>query len=134
MEKRLQASWTLAFTMVKAYFLITKKKQPVDRTGEPIRQNKGCFSERLLSAQSEFFDKCAVTFNVLVFQVREQFAALTDHFKQTATGMMILLVRPQVVGKVHNVFRKDSDLYFRGACIGFMNLMLRDQLLLTTFC
>ena len=75
-----------------------------------------------LPANSECFDNRAITLDILLDQIVKQAATLTDHLQQTATGVMVLLVRFKMLGQVRDPFRQKCNLYFRGPGITFMPL------------
>jgi hypothetical protein len=82
-----------------------------------------------LAAQAQYFDQGAVPFHIFVLQVCQQLTTLTDHLEQTATGMVVFLVLPQVGRQVVDVLSQDSNLDFRGTRVHSVRLMLFDQLL-----
>jgi hypothetical protein len=95
------------FSQEKRAYLYEKA---TGRTGGAFRgANRGTESAvaslSSLSAKAELLNQCAVTVHVFVLQVCQQLAALTDHLEQTAAGMVVFLVLPQVVRQVDDVFR-----------------------------
>ena len=53
-----------------------------------------------LFSNAQLGDNSAVPLDVLGHQVVQHLAALTDHFQQTAAGVVILLVDLQVLGQL----------------------------------
>ena len=52
---------------------------------------------------------------------------MTNHLKKAASGMMVLLVGLQVLGKVVNSLGENSDLYFGRTCVAFVESVLLDD-------
>ena len=67
-----------------------------------------------LFPQAQSFHDASVPFDVFLHQVVQQATALTNHFQQAATGMMVLFVGFQVFGQIADPFGQDGNLYFRG--------------------
>jgi hypothetical protein len=84
-----------------------------------------------LPPKTEPLDDSPIARNFGVTQVVEKPTSLTDHLEKTTAGMVILLVRPQVLGELINAPGKDCDLHFRGARIGFVGLEILNNLLLS---
>ena len=74
-----------------------------------------------LFSQTEFFDDCTVTLNIFLLKIRKKLTAVTYHFKQAATAVVVLVVFLQMFGKVLYSRSKQSYLYFGRTCIGFVN-------------
>lgn len=80
-----------------------------------------------LFAKAEFLDDCTVPVDVRLFEVSEQIPALTDHFQEAASRVMVFLVGLQVVGQIVNSLSQERDLHLRRArvtlvhCIGLDN-------------
>src|SRR5690606_24981745 len=68
-----------------------------------------------LSAQAEFLDQRPVAGRVLAMQVVEQAAATVDHLQQATTAVVVLLVRLEVLGQVHDAGGEQRHLDFRRA-------------------
>ena len=64
----------------------------------------------LLLANAEFLDYVLVTLGIVVLEVVEQAATLTDHHQETAAGGVILLVCLKVVRQFTDPFAKHGDL------------------------
>ena len=60
-------------------------------------------------------------------QVIEELAALRDLAEKTATRGEILLVLGQVLAQKVDLLREDGDLHRRGACVGLVDLVLRNE-------
>src|SRR3954462_13912514 len=63
-----------------------------------------------LAAEAEFLDEGAVALEVLLLQVAEQAAALADEHEQAAARVVVLLVRPQVLGQLVDPLGEQGDL------------------------
>ena len=66
-----------------------------------------------LFTKPEFFDQCAVPFDILVLQICQKASALTDHFQKAAVGMEVFLVDLHVSCKLIDPLGKERDLHFR---------------------
>jgi hypothetical protein len=72
---------------------------------------------RLLFPKAEFVHDLAIAIEVVRAKVLQVTAALTYHLEETAAGMMIVLVRLQVLGQVADPSAQERDLHFRGSRI-----------------
>src|SRR6185369_5658746 len=59
--------------------------------------------------------------------VVEQTAACADHLQQAASAVMVLLVRPEVLGQVVDSLGEKSDLYARGASVRLVRPVLLER-------
>ena len=89
-------------------------------------------SELLLS-QAELLNDCSVTLDILLLQVCEHAAALAYHLQQTTTGMIVLLMGLEVLGKVVDALGEKSDLNLGGTGIALMKGKPGDDLVLAFF-
>ena len=80
-----------------------------------------------LLSEIELREDGAIALDVLVAKIRQKAAAMADHFQQTATGMMILLVLLQVLGQVRNPRSQNGDLNLRRSGVPFVNGVLLNQ-------
>src|SRR5882757_7586834 len=83
-----------------------------------------------LSAQTEPLDQRAVALDVLGGQVLQQPAALADQLVHAATGVVVVLVRLEVLGQVVDPLGQQRDLDLRGAGVAFGGAVLGENLLL----
>jgi hypothetical protein len=65
---------------------------------------------RRLAAQSQPLDNRVVSFDILAFQIIEQLPSLSDQFEQPSSGMVILLVRLEMIGEIADSFTEKSNL------------------------
>ena len=63
-----------------------------------------------LFAKTQSFNDGAVSFDILLHEVIQKTAALTNHFQKTTTGMMVFLVVLQVFCQIADAFRKNGNL------------------------
>lgn len=68
---------------------------------------------KYLLSDAELSDDSSVTLDVLLLQVSEHVAALTNHLQQATTGMVVVLVLLQMLGELLDALGQDCDLYFR---------------------
>lgn len=86
-----------------------------------------------LLTESEFCDYCTVTLNILLLEIVEKAAALTDHLKKTTAAVIILVVYLEVLGELGDALRKNRNLYFRRTCVCVVEAVIRDNLCLFLF-
>lgn len=75
---------------------------------------------KLLLSDAELCDAGSVTLDVLVHEVIEQTAALTDHKKQAVAAVVILLVNLQMLGELIDALGQDGNLHLGRTGVGFM--------------
>src|SRR6266481_2387662 len=81
-------------------------------------------------ADSELFRQHSVALHVLLAQVFEEPAPLADQHEQAAAGVVVLLVRLEVVGQAVDALGQKRDLHFGGAGVALVSLELLDEALL----
>src|SRR5207248_6492855 len=81
-------------------------------------------AEILLLADPETVDELAVPGRVLGFEVVEKPPALADELEQAAAGVMVLLVRLEMLGEVMDALGEQCDLDLRRAGISFVRAEL----------
>ena len=86
-----------------------------------------------LSSKTELSDQCSVSFDILFLQVFEQASSCTDHLQQPAAGMMVLLMRLQMLIQVIDARRQQCDLHFRRTGIALMRCLVRHNCALVDF-
>ena len=74
----------------------------------------------ILLTDTQLGDQSTVTVDVLVCQIVQHLAALTDHHQQTTTGVVVMLVGTQVLGQLVDASGQDGDLNFGGAGVAFV--------------
>jgi len=83
-------------------------------------------SESLL-ADAEPGDDALVTFKVLALQVVQQTASFADHLDESEARVIVLGVRPEVVGQLLDALGEDGDLDLRGACVRIVGPIIVDE-------
>src|SRR5712672_848624 len=80
-----------------------------------------------LVPQSEFLDDRAISVDVRPLHVVEQAATRSDHLQQPAAAVMVLLVRPEVLGEVVDALREEGHLHARRTGVGLVRLVLLER-------
>jgi hypothetical protein len=80
-----------------------------------------------LFPQSEALDDCAITLQILVFQIVQKPPALADEFQKTSARMVILFMLLEMIGQVSNASAKQGHLNFRRTRIGRVQLEFIDN-------
>ena len=88
---------------------------------------------KILLTNAKFFDSSSVSFDVLGLEVVEEVSSLTYHLKKASSGVMILLVYLEVLGKVVDSLSEDSDLYLGRTSIGLVSSVSFDNSSLFVF-
>jgi hypothetical protein len=86
---------------------ITRHKKQVE-AGERLL---ACLSGFLFT-QTEFLNDRTIAVDVFLHQVVEKVAAMTDHFEQATTGVVVFLMLFQVLGQVVDAASQNRDLDF----------------------
>lgn len=93
------------------------------------RKARPPFAPKQLLSDVELVDDGAVALDVDLHQVAEQASSVTDHLKQSATAVMILVIRLEMLGEVVDAAGKKRDLNLGGAGIALMGGVLADNCL-----
>ena len=80
-----------------------------------------------LLADTEASDDGTVALDVGFDEIIEQTLSLTDHFEQTASGMVVVLVGLQVLGEVVDSLGENGDLHLGRTCVALMESVLLDN-------
>ena len=75
---------------------------------------------KYLLSDAELSDDSSVTLDVLLLQVSEHVAALTNHLQQATTGMVVVLVLLQMLGELLDALGQDCVLYCRRSGVGLV--------------
>src|SRR5512140_1986759 len=97
-----------------------------DRPSTPTYQN-------LLVAQAQAFRNAQVALVIGLAQVSKHSAALSNELEQTPAARLIVLVGPQVLGKLLDAAGHDGDLNLGRASIVLMTVVIGDELGLDFF-
>ena len=73
-----------------------------------------------LLPDAQLGDQGAITFHVLLLEVIQEAAALTDHFQQAPVGVLILGVGAHMLGEDVDALGENSDLDLGGPGIALM--------------
>ena len=79
-----------------------------------------------LVPESQFLNDLAVAVDVRPLHVVQQTAALADHLQQPTAAVMILLVRPEVLGQVVDPLGEERNLDAGRAGVGLVRPVLLD--------
>jgi hypothetical protein len=83
-----------------------------------------------LRPRTELGDERAVALDVGALEIAQQTPALADEHEQPAAGVMVLLVRTQVLGELVDPAREQRDLHLGRPGVALGTAVLADQLLL----
>ena len=86
-----------------------------------------------LLSQTELFNDCTVTVDVLLLKVAEKVSSVTDHLEHAAAAVMILGVRLEVLGEVVDSLGENSDLNLGRTGVALVSCVGGDDLLLYVF-
>src|SRR5688500_9531675 len=81
----------------------------------------------------QLLEDSLIALRIFILEEIKKTPALTYHFQESTTGMMILGVAVEVFGKGIDPFRQDSYLNFRGARIRRVSLVRADNLSFSLF-
>lgn len=85
--------------------------------------------DRLLS-DSELFDYCAITLDILLLEIAQQISSVTYHLEKTTTAVVILRVDLEVLGERVDAVRENRDLYLGRAGVVLVDAVFSNDLLL----
>src|SRR5207245_6786376 len=80
-----------------------------------------------LMAETQLVDELPIAFQVHALQVLQQAAALADHFQEAALPMVVLGVRPEVIGQAVDPLGEQRDLDRGGARVAVVQPVLPDR-------
>ena len=83
---------------------------------------------KILLTDAQLGDDSTVTVDILLCQVVQQVAALTDHHQQAAAGVVVVLVYTQVLGQLVDAGGEDGDLDFGRTGVALVGSILQDDL------
>ena len=83
-----------------------------------------------LAADAQALNQALVPFRVTAFQVFQKAAPSGDHRQQSPAGMMIFLVRLEMILELQNTLAQDGYLYFWRTGVGIVDSKLRYRLCL----
>src|SRR6218665_1073175 len=91
------------------------------RKGRPFRRS-------FLAANAESTDQLGVTGFVLLLEIIKKRTAARHHLQKTTTGVVVLLVGLEVVGKGVDPLGQDRDLDFRRTGVALDGCVFLDKL------
>ena len=90
-------------------------------------KNLHTLQKRKLLTDAELGNNRTVALDVVFGHIVQQAAALTNHFEQTLTAVIVLLVHLQVLGELVNALGEDGDLHLRRAGVALVGLVVFDD-------
>ena len=81
-----------------------------------------------LLTDTQLGDQGTVTVDVLVGQIVQHLAALTNHHQQTTAGVVVVLVYTQVIGQLVDSGGQDGNLDFGRTGVALVGSILQDDL------
>src|SRR5436190_797202 len=82
-----------------------------------------------LPAQPQFLDQCPISLQVVLLEIVQEPTTAADELEQPAPRIVILRMRPQVLGQLVDPLRQQRDLHLRRARVGLVRPVLTDDLL-----
>ena len=79
----------------------------------------------LLLTDAQLGDDRTVAVDVLLSQIVQHAATLTDHHQQTTTGVVVMLVHTQVLGQLVDTGSQDGNLDLGGAGVAFVSSVVQ---------
>src|SRR4051812_40001161 len=83
-----------------------------------------------LSAQPQFLDQCPIPLQVVLLEVVQEPTTAADELQQPAPRIVILRMRPQVLGQLVHPLRQQRDLHLGRSRVGVARAVLAHDLLL----
>ena len=83
-----------------------------------------------LLSDAELLDDCSVSLDVYSLKVAKKVSSVTNHFKKTATAVMVVVVVLKMLVERVDSVSKDSNLYFGRTCVALVCCVLSDYCLL----
>ena len=88
-----------------------------------------CLLHLGLLTDTELLDDRTITIDVLLGQIAQQIATVTNHLEQTATAVMVVGMLLQMLSQLVDASGQNRDLNLRRTGIGVMQLVLCDDLI-----
>ena len=89
---------------------------------------------KVLLSDTEAFDNCAVTFDIVLDKIVEELSSFADHLLHTAAGMVILRVGFEMLGELVDPRGKNGNLHFGRTGVAFVDCVFFDELLFGLLC
>lgn len=87
-----------------------------------------------LLSDVELLDDGTVSLDIYLLKITEEVSSVTNHFKKTATAVMVVVVVLEMLLKAIDPVSKDSDLNLGRACVTLVDSVLSDYSLLFFSC
>jgi hypothetical protein len=100
-----------------------------ERIGISARSETGIARSTLL-AKTQASDRCAIALDVLSGQIGEQTTPLADQLEEASAGVVVVLVRAQMIGEPVDALGQQCDLYLWGTRVTDVGLELRNDRIL----
>ena len=84
----------------------------------------------LAAIVTKLFDNSAVTLDVFLLEINKELTTVANHFKQSATAVVVFVVLFEMLVEVLDSGCKDSDLNFGRSGVLLVNLVSLNDLLL----
>ena len=82
---------------------------------------------KLLFSDTQAFNQCTVTIDVLSLQVIQHTSSLTNHHQQTSSGVVIVLVGLQMLSQLCDTIGQQCYLYFgRSGILRILTILCND--------
>ena len=82
----------------------------------------------ILLTDTQLGDQSTVTVDVLVCQIVQHLAALTDHHQQTTTGVVVVLVNTQMISQLVDASGQNGNLNLGGTGIALVSSVVQNNL------
>lgn len=107
-----------------------RRNSKIEKGRAAVRCGRALFVLRLSGSEpgtdTESLYQGTVPFNIYIAQVGEQTLSASYQLHQATAGVMVLFVKPQVVGQLADARGQKRNLYFRRTRIAFFKLIIRD--------
>src|SRR6185312_1195677 len=125
--------WNVLVTFATGVVLWFVRSRWANAESRPAFRDDGCRrassnGARRSATQAEAADQRLVALGVLALQIAEQTATVVDHLQETATRVMVFLVRFEVVGQLLDARGQQRDLHLRRTGIGWRAAVILDDL------
>src|SRR5690348_9783929 len=125
--------WKVLVTFATGVVLWCVRSRTANAESRPAFGFDGCRradteGSRRSATQAETADQRLVTLGVLVLQVAEQTATMIHHLQEAAAGMVVLLVRLEMIGQLLDARGQQRNLYLGRPGIGRRAAVVLDDL------
>ena len=103
--------------------------EPIRDGAKARRKHEKRCQRCLLVAQAKAADQGAVALDIILGEVGQQLFALANQHEKPAAGMMIFLVRLEMLRQIVDSFCENGNLNFRRSCVRRVRLELLNEFL-----